>query len=145
MNWVIDYQSRWVSQVVYIFKRREDLQPIFENVTQEYLLGLLNSQLMMRYIQSKFFDPERTDFPHFVQNSILNLPIRIPNTEILKKKAQKIGKLALQLQELYQEVYLKSSHIKHQENLQERINRVEEEIEQSVEFIYSNSKDTSYI
>ncbi|MHA1978160.1 MAG: Eco57I restriction-modification methylase domain-containing protein [Candidatus Hodarchaeales archaeon] len=145
MNWVIDYQNRWVSQVVYIFKRREDLQPSLNDITDEYLLGVLNSQLMMKYIHSKFFDPERTDFPHFVQNSILNLPIRIPNTRPLKETAQKIGTLAKKLQDLYQELFQQSSDIKLKKELQGRIKSAEEEIENYISMMYSIPKDKSYL
>ncbi|PWI48255.1 hypothetical protein CEE45_07315 [Candidatus Heimdallarchaeota archaeon B3_Heim] len=145
MNWVIDYQNRWVSQVVYIFKRRDNLPPIFDNITNEYLLGVLNSQLMMKYIQSKFFDPDRTDFPHFVQSSILNLPILIPRSREEKNLAQKIGKLALKLQETYQNLYEHSSANEHQEKLQEKIRRIEDEIETKIESLYAIPNDKSYL
>ncbi len=145
MNWVIDYQNRWVSQVVYIFKRRDELTEEFVTIILEYLLGILNSKLMMRYIQSKFFDPERTDFPHFVQNSILNLPILIPKSKESKEYAKRIAELARELQKLYQEIYAKKFQNKQQEKLEEQCGRLEDELEKDIELLYAIPQDKSYL
>jgi hypothetical protein len=145
MNWVIDNQNRWVSQVVYIFKRRDDLPKEFDTITLEYLLGILNSKLMLRYINSKFFDPERTDFPHFVQNSILNLPILIPRSKESKETAKRISELTQELQDTYQEIYELKSQNRQQEKLERQVVNLEAKLEKNIELLYSIPKDKSYL
>ena len=131
MNWVIDYEDRWVSQVVYIFKLREDLDEKFEVITIEYLLGILNSDIMQQYINAKFLDPERNDFPHFIQKSILQLPIKVPNNSREEIKVRSVGEKASHLQNLYQIQYDSDS------NLQKEIISSEEEIEEIIKELYS--------
>ncbi len=145
MNWVIDFDNRWVSQVVYIFQMKKKIPSEYKNISLEYLLGVLNSKLMMRYIQSKFFDPNRTDFPHFVQNSILNLPIRIPHDQGELTSVITIGKLALKLQKTYQDLYSCSSDSYEVEKKKNTIREWEDELEMNLESLYSIPKDINYL
>jgi hypothetical protein len=131
MNWVIDYDERWVSQVVYIFKLREDLEKKFRSITLEYLLGILNSNVMQQYINAKFLDPERNDFPHFIQKTILQLPIKVPNNSGEEIKVRSVSEKASHLQKLHQMEYDLDF------NLQKEIISSEQEIEKIVKELYS--------
>ncbi|MHA2306751.1 MAG: TaqI-like C-terminal specificity domain-containing protein, partial [Candidatus Hodarchaeales archaeon] len=93
----IDYQNRWVSQVIYIFKIKQD-----SPVTLEYLLGVLNSVLIQQYFYLKYTDRYRTDFPHFTQKKFLKLPIKIPSNEYDFDLADQIHNTAKKLQSEYQ-------------------------------------------
>ncbi|MFW9904566.1 MAG: Eco57I restriction-modification methylase domain-containing protein, partial [Candidatus Thorarchaeota archaeon] len=58
----IDYDNRWVNQVVYFFKLKKKA-----SIPLEYLMGVLNSKVINKYFFVKFADPYRQDFPHFTQ------------------------------------------------------------------------------
>ena len=131
MNWVIDYQDRWVSQVVYIFKMKKNLDERYHSITLEYLLGVLNSKVMQQYINAKFLDPERTDFPHFIQKKILQLPIKTPSGSREENLVHLIGEKALRLQNLHQKQYELNS------NLKSKILSSENEIETFIKKLYS--------
>ena len=137
MNWVIDYNNRWVSQVVYIFQLRENLSTDYKSISLEYLLGILNSQIMKKYVTSKFLDPNRTEFPHFVQKTILQLPIKIPLSEEEIGLSRTIRNIATKLQLLYQQQHEEGSTTKRKGKLQDQIQKNEEEMEKAVKTIYS--------
>ncbi len=137
MNWVIDYQNRWVSQVVYIFQLKENLKEIYKSISLEYLLGILNSQMMKNYVISKVLDPNRTEFPHFVQKSILQLPIKIPLSKEEIVLSKMIHNIASKLQLLYQQQHEEGSTTKRKSKLQDQIQKNEEEMEKVVTTIYS--------
>ena len=137
MNWVIDYQNRWVSQVVYIFQLKEDLNKNFGQISLEYLLGILNSQMMRKYVNSKVLDPTRTEFPHFVQKSLLQLPIKIPLSDEEIDLSRVIHEIASKLQLLYQQHNEEGITTKKITILQEEIQKCEAEMEKAVKTIYS--------
>ncbi|MHA1945421.1 MAG: Eco57I restriction-modification methylase domain-containing protein [Candidatus Hodarchaeales archaeon] len=137
MNWVLDYQNRWVSQVVYIFQLREKLSKEYKLISLEYLLGILNSQMMEKYVTSKVLDPNRTEFPHFVQKSILQLPIKIPLSKEEIELSITIRNIAAILQQLYQQQYEEESTSKRSGKLHDQIQKNEEEMEKAVTTIYS--------
>ncbi|MHA1542736.1 MAG: Eco57I restriction-modification methylase domain-containing protein [Candidatus Hodarchaeales archaeon] len=135
MNWVIDYNNRWVSQVVYIFQLRENLSEPYMSITLEYLLGILNSQIKKKYVTSKFLDPNRTEFPHFVQKSILQLPIKIPLSKEHIELSTTIRNIAAVLPQLYQQQH--EEELTRKRNILEQIEKKEEEMENAVKTIYS--------
>jgi hypothetical protein len=137
MKWVIDYQDRWVSQVVYIFQLKKNMREKNVSISLEYLLGILNSQMMKKYVNSKFLDPGRTEFPHFVQKSILQLPIKIPKSEEEIKLSGIISEMASKLQLLYQQEYEEGLTDKRTYGLKGQIQKNEEEIEKAVKSLYS--------
>ena len=137
MNWVIDYQGRWVSQVVYIFQLRDNLSENLGLISLEYLLGILNSKMMKEYVNSKFLDPERTEFPHFVQKSILQLPIKIPISKEEIALYGIISEMASTLQQLYQQLHEEGLKAKGNSDLKDQIQKNEEEMEKAVKTIYS--------
>ena len=102
MNWVIDYSDTWVSQVVYIFKLREEALKKYSTISLEYLLGILSSDLMNFYIHSKFYEKDRKDFPHLIQSSLLELPIRIPQIVEEENIIKNIEGYVSELQKAYQ-------------------------------------------
>jgi hypothetical protein len=137
MNWVIDYQNRWVSQVVYVFQLRENLNKVYKSISLEYLLGILNSQIMKKYVNSKVLDPNRTEFPHFVQKSILQLPVKIPLSEEEIELSRTIRNIATKLQLLYQQQHEEGSSTKRKGTFSKQIQKNEEELEMAVKTIYS--------
>lgn len=104
INLVLDTQNHWVSQVVYIFKLREQAP-----VSLEYLLGVLNSELIQNYYDHKYGDPNRREFPHFTQGRFVQLPIRIPRSLKELNLAQNIGDLALSIQKMIQLNYTQNT------------------------------------
>lgn len=97
---VIDYHNRWVSQVIYFFKLKDDT-----SVTLEYLLGVLNSSLIQKYFYLKYADPYRSDFPHLTQKIFLRLPIKIPILNFENELANQIHTTAVRLQSEYQRLF----------------------------------------
>ncbi len=97
---VIDYHDRWVNQVIYFFKLKDDT-----SITLEYLLGVLNSSLIQKYFYLKYADPYRSDFPHLTQKIFLKLPIKIPILNFENELANQIHITAIRLQSEYQRIY----------------------------------------
>ncbi|MFX1506526.1 MAG: N-6 DNA methylase [Promethearchaeota archaeon] len=93
----IDYDNRWVNQVVYFFKLKKKA-----SIPLEYLMCVLNSKLINKYFFIEFADPYRQDFPHFTQKKFLCLPIRIPTTDRESNLVRIISNDAKTLQSLYQ-------------------------------------------
>ncbi|MHA1513612.1 MAG: hypothetical protein ACTSRJ_06060, partial [Candidatus Hodarchaeales archaeon] len=79
----------------------------------------------------------RTEFPHFVQKSILQLPIKIPLSEEEIKISVKITEMASKLQQLHQQHYEEGLTAKETSNLKDQIQKNEEEMEKAVKTIYS--------
>ncbi len=93
--------------------------------------------MMKKYVNSKFLDPGRTEFPHFVQKSILQLPIKIPLSEEEIMISVKISEMASKLQQLHQQCYKEGLTAKETSNLKDQIQKNEEEMEKAVKTIYS--------
>jgi len=72
----IDYANHYVPQVVYIFKIRDELPEEYKNYRIEYILGVINSRLMLYYYYKKFGELEWKSFPYVTQKTIKQLPLR---------------------------------------------------------------------
>jgi hypothetical protein len=142
MNWVIDYSDNWVSQVVYVFKLREEILNNFPSISLEYLLGILNSELMNFYVHSKFYEKERKDFPHLIQSSLLELPIRVPQNANEVKIVAKIVILVTKLQKSYQELFNRKEYQLKQEDLTESIVRIENNLNLLINKMYKIPEDS---
>jgi type I restriction-modification system DNA methylase subunit len=71
INATIDYNNRYVIQVIYIFKLKNK-----ENDIRFFLL-LLNSELLGWYYLNKLGEKYKQAFPHLRQQDILALPIKV--------------------------------------------------------------------
>lgn len=69
INATLDTVSRYVIQVIYIFKLRD------KTYDHRWLLGILNSQLLTKYYFAKFGEEDKAAFPHLRQGAVLDLPI----------------------------------------------------------------------
>jgi len=127
----IDYEDRWVNQVVYLFKLKKN-----SPVTLEYLLGLINSRLISKYFYLKYADPCRGEFPHFTQRKFLRLPIKIPKSEKELDLAKQIADKAALLQLKYQKNYSLPEDSKAKEELNYEISNLDKEIDECVFKIY---------
>lgn len=72
----IDYDNLHVPQVVFIYKKREDAPEDYKQIRLEYILGLLNSRLMLYYYFKKFGEVEWKSFPYVTQKTLRQLPLR---------------------------------------------------------------------
>jgi type I restriction-modification system DNA methylase subunit len=142
MNWVIDYSNKWVSQVVYIFKLKENISEEYKSISLEYLLGLMNSDLMNFYVHSKFYEKERKDFPHLIQTSLLGLPIRVPRDPSGEEILTKIVNYVTKLQKSYQELFKKKGTQLKQEDLTATIEKLENNLNKLVNQIYKIPQDS---
>ncbi|MHA2247026.1 MAG: Eco57I restriction-modification methylase domain-containing protein [Candidatus Hodarchaeales archaeon] len=132
----IDYNNRWVNQVVYLFKLKNNV-----SITLEYIMGVVNSKLLNKYFFIEFADPYRQDFPHFTQKRFLRLPIKTPVTDNETALADQIGKKAKILQSQYQRKYSLIQQFQEKnakiEQLNQKIQQLEKEIDHLVCEIYS--------
>ena len=136
----IDYNNRWVSQVVYIFKLKKNV-----SVPLEYIMGVLNSRLIHKYYYMEFADPYRQDFPHFTQKRFLRLPIKVPVTYDEKSLTDKISEKAKLLQSQYQRRYSQIQQPQEKtvnvEQIDQKIQKLEKEIDNLVFKIYQLTTD----
>lgn len=88
INATIDYGGYYVIQVIYILKRKDTSE-----LNLEYLLGILNSNLMQFYYFEKFGEKSKKTFPHLRQTHILNLPIKLLQTKKEKQVNKEIENL----------------------------------------------------
>ncbi|NHJ01222.1 MAG: hypothetical protein EAX86_03725 [Candidatus Heimdallarchaeota archaeon] len=95
-NAAIDYDNRFTTQVVYIFKLKRSA-----NISLEYILGLLNSNVIHTYYYSKYADLNRREFPHFTQGKVLKLPIKIPESTLEKSIVLNIEHRVKTITDLY--------------------------------------------
>ena len=70
----IDNSGAYVPQVVFIFKLKRTSGEN-SNYRLEYILGALNSRLMLYYYYKKFGDVEWKSFPYMTQKTIMQLPV----------------------------------------------------------------------
>jgi len=75
INATMDYNNRYVIQVIYIFK------PKSEERDARYFLLLLNSELLKWYYLNKFGEKYKQAFPHLRQQDILALPVKIASRQ----------------------------------------------------------------
>ncbi len=72
----IDQTDALTNQVVFIFHLVQDPNPA---ISLYYLLGVLNSRLMLYYYYKKTAEVEWRSFPYVTQAVIKTLPVRAPN------------------------------------------------------------------
>ena len=72
----IDDSAAYTNQVVFAWKMREDLESSLSRYRLEYLLGVLNSRLMMYRLSTLCGETEWRSFPYMTQKTIQQLPVR---------------------------------------------------------------------
>ena len=76
----VDESGVYVPQVVFVFKFK-DVGGVGTSYRLEYILGVLNSRLMLYYYYKKFGDVEWKSFPYMTQKTIMQLPVARINFE----------------------------------------------------------------
>lgn len=74
----LDYDMTYAPQVVYIFnfKNKSERTEEWKNYDPEYVLGVLNSRLMLYYYVKEIGDSEWKSFPYVTLGNIRSLPVR---------------------------------------------------------------------
>jgi len=72
----IDRTGAYTNQVVYIFKLRNALPEQHRPLRLSYMLGILNSRMMLYRYYKKLGDIEWKSFPYMTQKTIMELPVR---------------------------------------------------------------------
>ena len=72
----IDRTGAYTNQVVYIFKLRNALPEQHGPLRLSYMLGVLNSRMMLYRYYKKLGDIEWKSFPYMTQKTIMELPVR---------------------------------------------------------------------
>lgn len=75
----IDYTGAYVPQVVFIFRLRERIPEKYQNLKLEYILGVLNSRVILYYYYKKFGEVEWKSFPYVTPKTLRQLPL--PNID----------------------------------------------------------------
>ncbi len=71
----IDYTGAYCPQVVFIFKLRENIPQRYKELNLEYILGVLNSRVVLYYYYKKFGELEWKSFPYVTPKTLRQLPI----------------------------------------------------------------------
>jgi hypothetical protein len=85
----IDYSDSYTTQVVYIFKLKENAPA---DITLEFILALINSRAYYFYLTKIFGENEWKSYPYVTQNQILSLPFPRMNKK-QRQTARKISEL----------------------------------------------------
>ncbi|MBI5166316.1 MAG: N-6 DNA methylase [candidate division NC10 bacterium] len=130
-----DDEGFYAIQVIYIFK------PVKPTTNLKFLLGLLNSRLMAFYYFTKFGEKHKKAFPHLRQESVLQLPIRLPDIsnqkeKVLHDKVAALVDIMLNLQSRYQ--LTKGSE---QGLLKDQLDKTDREIDDLVYKLYGITED----
>lgn len=72
----IDRTGAYTNQVVFIFKLRPDRPERYEKLRLSYMLGVLNSRMMLYRYYKALGDIEWKSFPYMTQKTIMDLPVR---------------------------------------------------------------------
>ena len=72
-------RTAYVPQSVYVFGLRDDLQGDFDRYRLEYVLGVLNSRVMLYYFLRKTGEIEWRSFPRWTLTRVTDLPVRAVN------------------------------------------------------------------
>lgn len=72
----IDRTGAYTNQVVFIFKLRNPLPEQFAPLRLSYILGVLNSRMMLYRYYKALGDIEWKSFPYMTQKTIMQLPVR---------------------------------------------------------------------
>ncbi len=73
---MIDRTGAYTNQVVFIFKLKADLPEEQKGLRLSYVLGVLNSRMMLYRYYKALGDIEWKSFPYMTQDTIMGLPIR---------------------------------------------------------------------
>jgi adenine-specific DNA-methyltransferase len=82
----IDDTGAYTNQVVFSWKMRDNLPKPLSMYSIEYILGILNSRLMLYRFYTKSGDTEWRSFPYMTQKTIQQLPIREIDFSNLREK-----------------------------------------------------------
>jgi len=117
----IDNTGAYCPQVVFIFKLREKIPEKYQNLKMEYILGVLNSRVILYYYYKKFGEVEWKSFPYVTPKTLRQLPL--PNIDFsspeekdmhdriaekvsdILHKTEDFGKLDFEIEELVMNVY----------------------------------------
>ena len=72
----IERTGAYTNQVVFIFKLRSDRPERYEKLRLSYILGVLNSRMMLYRYYKALGDIEWKSFPYMTQKTIMDLPVR---------------------------------------------------------------------
>lgn len=72
----IDKAGAYTTQVVFIFKLRSDRPAQYKQLRLSYILGVINSQMMLYRYYKALGDIEWKSFPYMTQKIIMTLPVR---------------------------------------------------------------------
>jgi adenine-specific DNA-methyltransferase len=72
----IDRTGAYTNQVIFIFKLRPDRYERYEKLRLGYILGTLNSRMMLYRYYKALGDIEWKSFPYMTQKTIMDLPVR---------------------------------------------------------------------
>ena len=75
----IDRTGAYTNQVVFIFKLKNDRPTEYQQLRLGYVLGVLNSHMMLYKYYKALGDIEWKSFPYMTQDTIMGLPIRAIN------------------------------------------------------------------
>lgn len=78
INATLDYNGNLTSQTVYHFFVKDIFGAVYSN---EYILGVLNSRVMLYYYLKKYGDNEWKSHPYITQKVIKQLPIPLINSK----------------------------------------------------------------
>lgn len=95
----IDYEDSLTNQVVYLFKLKQQAEPL----PLEFFLALLNSRALYYYLVKTSGEIEWRSHPYLTQTQILDLPL--PNVDL---KSNRVSKIARQIHQILAP-YLSSS------------------------------------
>ncbi|MGD2250592.1 MAG: N-6 DNA methylase [Candidatus Methanofastidiosia archaeon] len=84
----IDYTGAYVPQVVFIFKLKEKIPSEYKDLKLEYILGVLNSRIILYYYYKKFGEIEWKSFPYITPKVIKMLPL--PDIDFSNPEKRKI-------------------------------------------------------
>lgn len=71
----IDYTGAYVPQVVFIFKLKDEIPEKYRNLRLEFILGVLNSRVILYYYYKKCGEVEWKSFPYVTPKTLKQLPI----------------------------------------------------------------------
>lgn len=72
----IDKTGAYTNQVVFIFKLKQERPQEQQQLRLSYMLGVLNSRMMLYYYYKSLGDIEWKSFPYMTQDTIMGLPVR---------------------------------------------------------------------
>jgi hypothetical protein len=74
----LDYSSSMTNQVVFIFRKKMVPDVAVQEISLEYVMGLLSSRAMLAYYVLRFGEREWRSYPYVTQKVLKKLPLRDP-------------------------------------------------------------------